>query len=94
MSPQLAGDLREVVRATVEDYVRERTSPAEAAQGRFPAASATTQSAEGRPAKDFVCEEDVLHAVRNGSRIAVSARTIITPAARDAAEGRNVFIWD
>ncbi len=93
-TPQLAGDLREVVRATVEDYVRERTPPKEAAQGRLPAASAAPQSAEGRPAKDFVCEEDVLHAVRNGSRIAVSTRTIITPSARDAAEGRDVFIWD
>lgn len=47
-----------------------------------------------QPAKDFVCEEDVRQAVRTGSRIVVSTRTIITPSARDAEQGRNIFVWD
>ncbi len=95
VSQQLAIDLREVVRTTVEDYVRERTVPVETAAPPPSTASAAPKHAGGGgPAKDFVCEEDVRNAVRNGSRIAVSSRTIITPSARDAAEGRNVFVWD
>ena len=41
----------------------------------------------------FVCEEDVRNAVKTGRKILVGERTIITPAARDAGEAANVFVW-
>ncbi len=40
---------------------------------------------------DFVCEEDVKRALAKGEKIPVNARTIITPAARDLGEEREVF---
>lgn len=42
-------------------------------------------------AVDFVCEEDVRQAVAKGEKIYISAKTIITPAARDLGDEREVF---
>jgi len=42
----------------------------------------------------FVCEEDVRSAVKNGQKILVGEKTIITPAARDAGEAAKVFVWE
>jgi len=42
----------------------------------------------------FVCEDDVKVAVREGRKILVGDRTIITPAARDAGEAARVFTWE
>jgi hypothetical protein len=41
----------------------------------------------------FVCEDDVRVAVREGRKILVGDKTIITPAARDAGEAAKVFVW-
>ena len=41
---------------------------------------------------EFVCEEDVRHAIKLGRTITINERTIVTPAARDAAEPGNVFV--
>ena len=41
---------------------------------------------------DFVCEDDVRQAVRQGRKIVIGERTIVTPAARDLAEQHRVFI--
>lgn len=43
--------------------------------------------------ESFVCEEDVRRAVRDGRKLVVGERTIITPAARDAGEAARVFTW-
>jgi ethanolamine utilization cobalamin adenosyltransferase len=40
---------------------------------------------------DFVCEADVKQAITSGAKIYVNAKTIITPAARELGEGREVF---
>ena len=40
---------------------------------------------------DFVCEEDVRLAIRSGTKLVVSERAIITPAARDLGEAQRVF---
>jgi acetaldehyde dehydrogenase (acetylating) len=42
-------------------------------------------------AVDFVCEDDVKRAIGRGEKIYISARTIITPAARELGEAREVF---
>ena len=41
---------------------------------------------------DFVCEEDVRLAVRQGRKIVIGERTIVTPAARDLGEQHRVFV--
>src|SRR4029079_4412762 len=53
-------------------------------------APATAQSVE-KPC-DFVCEDDVRQAVRQGRKIVIGERTIVTPAARDLAEQHRVFV--
>jgi acetaldehyde dehydrogenase (acetylating) len=40
---------------------------------------------------EFVCEDDVRQAVREGRKIVIGERTIVTPAARDLAEQHRVF---
>jgi len=40
---------------------------------------------------DFVCEEDVKRAIASREKIYITSRTIITPAARDLGEERDIF---
>jgi acetaldehyde dehydrogenase (acetylating) len=62
------------------------TAPAGAPAGTPAAAS----PAAAKPV-EFVCEDDVRQAIRNGRKILVGDRTIITPAARDLGEQHKVF---
>jgi hypothetical protein len=41
---------------------------------------------------DFVCEEDVKRAIAGREKIRINSKTIITPAARELAEERDVFV--
>ena len=43
-------------------------------------------------ATDFVCEDDVRQAVRQGRKIVIGDHTIITPAARDVGEEHRIFV--
>jgi acetaldehyde dehydrogenase (acetylating) len=49
-------------------------------------------ASEGAPAAEFVCEEDVRQAVRAGQKIVLGSRTIVTPAARDLGDEKQVFV--
>jgi acetaldehyde dehydrogenase (acetylating) len=48
-------------------------------------------SNNGAKAVEFVSEEDVRRAIQKGEKIYITARTIITPAARDMGEPAEVF---
>jgi acetaldehyde dehydrogenase (acetylating) len=41
----------------------------------------------------FICEDDVRLAVKEGRKLLVGDRTIVTPAARDAGDAARVFIY-
>jgi acetaldehyde dehydrogenase (acetylating) len=41
----------------------------------------------------FVCEDDVRRAVREGRKLLVGERTIVTPSARDAGEAAKIFVY-
>jgi acetaldehyde dehydrogenase (acetylating) len=45
----------------------------------------------GAKAVEFVSEEDVRRAIQKGEKIYITARTIITPAARDMGEPAEIF---
>jgi hypothetical protein len=60
-----------------------------ATQGR--AASAAQPSANGHKTVDFVSEDDVRRAIQKGEKIYITAKTIITPAARDIGEPAETF---
>lgn len=67
-------------------------SPAVAASAPTsgPLVKPATLPAKPKPV-DFVCEDDVRRALTKGEKIPVGPRTIITPAARDLGESREVF---
>jgi acetaldehyde dehydrogenase (acetylating) len=67
--------------------------PAPEARPKSGDARLTTDRAPSieKPA-DFVCEDDVRQAVRQGRKIIVGERTIVTPAARDLADAHRVFV--
>jgi len=48
-------------------------------------------AAEEKPT-DFVCEDDVRQAMRQGRKIVIGERTIVTPAARDMGDEHRVFV--
>jgi acetaldehyde dehydrogenase (acetylating) len=41
---------------------------------------------------DFVCEDDVRQALRQGRKLVIGERTIVTPAARDFGEAHRLFV--
>ena len=52
---------------------------------------ASTNGASNGRVYDFVCEEDVKRAIASREKIYINGKTIVTPAARDLAEERDVF---
>jgi len=57
-----------------------------------PPTASTAPSAPARPAVDFVAEDDVRRAIREGRTITIRRGAIVTPAARDLADGKNVLV--
>ncbi len=56
-----------------------------------PRGSQPESTVNGRQAVEFVSEDDVRRAIQKGEKIYISAKTIITPAARDIGEPAEVF---
>jgi acetaldehyde dehydrogenase (acetylating) len=63
---------------------------APAASGDAGAGAAASPTAAPAP---FVCEADVRDAMRQGIKIVIGERTIVTPAARDLGEAHGVFVY-
>jgi acetaldehyde dehydrogenase (acetylating) len=62
------------------------------ATGKTTPAPQTEKAAPLSKPLDFVCEEDVRQAMRQGRKLVVGERTIVTPAARDLAEQHRLFV--
>jgi len=58
-----------------------------------PAPLAPSESPAPSEAEKFVCEDDVRRAVREGRKLLIGERTIVTPAARDAGEAARIFVF-
>ena len=92
-----AGGLRDQVAAFVQQRLGSPPAAASKPAVVAPPAPAPTPAASSRPttpALDFVSEEDVRRALKEGKTLRVSRRAIVTPSARDAAAGRNVLLED
>jgi acetaldehyde dehydrogenase (acetylating) len=63
------------------------TSPPAGLEDRKPGRSPLAE----KPA-DFVCEDDVKQALRQGRTITIGERSIVTPAARDLGEQHRLFV--
>ena len=55
------------------------------------AATPAPSSANGHKTVDFVSEHDVRRAIQKGEKIYITAKTIITPAARDLGDPAEIF---
>jgi acetaldehyde dehydrogenase (acetylating) len=68
----------------------------EGGPGFRPAESAAEPAPGGSPGVgpllSFVCEDDVREAIRAGKRLRLAPKAIVTPAARDLADAKKVFI--
>jgi acetaldehyde dehydrogenase (acetylating) len=61
-------------------------------EGERPSPRPAAPPASPNAPLDFVCEEDVRRAIREGRVLRLAARAIVTPAARDAASGTEVLV--
>jgi acetaldehyde dehydrogenase (acetylating) len=68
-----------------------KTEFATSAQASAPRTQAGAVAPVEKPA-EFVCEDDVKQAMRQGRKITIGERTIVTPAARDLGEQQRLFI--
>ncbi len=73
------------------DEVRAGIDRALAARGAPPPAPAAAATGASGPVADFICEDDVRRAAREGRQLLVGPRTIVTPAARDIAG--DTLVW-
>lgn len=86
--PPAVGD---PLQARVAAFVAERvppTTPQPQSPPRRPV------DAPSPPALDFVSEDDVRRALREGRTLRLAPKAIVTPAARDAAEGKGVLVQE
>ncbi len=79
--------------AEIQNPVSKIQNPAESSVKTIIHELRTENSLNGAKPKtvDFVSEIDVRTAIENGEKIFIAAKTIITPAARDLGEERDVF---
>ena len=66
-------------------------TPARKEEAAPPAPSPQRVETTEKPV-DFVCEDDVRQAMKQGRKIVTGERTIVTPAARDLGEQNRVFV--
>jgi len=57
-----------------------------------PAAAEPEAPETAPPIADFVCEADVRAAMRESRKIFIGPKTIVTPAARDAAAASDILV--
>ena len=87
----------EALAARIDTFLASRgfANDSAAPLGAPPTHNGDTAEAPEAPAAavaDFVCEEDVLAAMRSGHKLLVGEKTILTPSARDLGEAEKVFV--
>ena len=66
--------------------------PAAEAPNPVPATPVQAPPLAPEKAADFVCEEDVRQALKQGRKIVIGERSIVTPAARDLGNQHKLFV--
>jgi acetaldehyde dehydrogenase (acetylating) len=67
-----------------------------ATRGLAPQAPKAPEAHPAPPSSEvekFVCEDDVRQAVKEGKKLLIGERTIVTPSARDAGEAAKIFVY-
>jgi acetaldehyde dehydrogenase (acetylating) len=90
----------QVTSGTINAGPRAEVVPPPAAEPEKPSAPPPAPAVQAEPPKpatnghkpvSFVCEDDVKRALAKGEKIYITAKTIITPSARDIGEPHEVF---
>lgn len=76
----------------VAAFVAEQVGGGPGSTPAAPAPSPPAPPSPSHPALDFVCEDDVRRALREGRTLRIKPKAIITPAAREVAEGKGVLV--
>jgi acetaldehyde dehydrogenase (acetylating) len=87
-TPAASGDLSGKVAA----FVAERVGSPRPSASPAPPTPEPAAPAGAAALLDFVSEDDVKRAIREGRRLHLAPKAIVTPAARDAASGTGVLI--
>jgi acetaldehyde dehydrogenase (acetylating) len=103
--PRPAGIAAESLARRIDQFLASRgyaaPSPTVPKTGALPPSSPPPSAVAAEPPKpsapvekpaDFVCEDDVRQAIRQGRKIVIGERSIVTPAARDLGEQHRVLI--
>src|SRR5262245_12512354 len=100
--PTPAGISADTLARRIDEFLGSRGYAAPAAPPPPAAAPATASVKAPTPPEpkppveekptDFVCEDDVRQAMRQGRKIVIGERTIVTPAARDMGDQHRVFV--
>ena len=86
--PQPDSISRDALTSRIDKFLSSRgLSPSPAVEAKQP----PTVASAAEPEK-FVCEDDVRMAVKEGRKLLIGERTIVTPAARDAGDAAKIFI--
>jgi hypothetical protein len=88
--PEVKEAVKEAVKGAATNY-QTRAATEVSPVLRAPPVLTDKSESNGHRAVDFVCEEDVKQALAAGEKIYVNTKTIITPAARELGEQREVF---
>jgi acetaldehyde dehydrogenase (acetylating) len=105
--PSPGGIAADVLARRIDEFLTTRgySPPAAASSATASGAAPTSPSAgvSGAPSagttgppvekpSEFVCEEDVRQALKQGRKIVIGERSIVTPAARDLGEQHHLFV--
>ncbi len=106
--PVPAGIAADTLVRRIDEFLTSRgyAAPSSSSPASLPPASLASPAASAPAAKaptaepamvaekasEFVCEEDVRQAIRQGRKIVIGERSIVTPAARDLGEQHRLFV--
>jgi acetaldehyde dehydrogenase (acetylating) len=89
--PAPTGISADALSRRIDDFLGVRGYRTDASVARPADPDAASGAAPGRKPLEFVCEEDVKRAIQSGTKLVVSERAIVTPAARDLGEAHRIF---
>ncbi len=95
-APAPGGIAADVLARRIDEFLTSKgygqTAPTAPATAPSPTKVSQADAISGEKPSDFVCEEDVRQAVKQGRKIVIGERSIVTPAARDLGEQHRLFV--
>ncbi len=90
--PRPVGISADALARRIDEFLSSRGYRPVSGSGTQPGETSQTNTATVEKPAEFVCEDDVRQALRQGRKIVIGERTIVTPAARDLAEQHRLLV--